>query len=81
MAKETSLDKARKIINEVDAKMRELFIERMRAAEMVAEYKKERGLGIFDSAREAEVIKKNSDAIDDPVVKEFYINFLMLMKG
>ena len=76
MAKETSLDKARKIINEVDAKMRELFIERMRAAEMVAEYKKERGLGIFDSAREAEVIKKNSDAIDDPVVKEFYVNFL-----
>ena len=36
-----SLDKARKIINEVDGKMAELFVERMKAAEMVAEYKKE----------------------------------------
>ena len=76
MAKETSLDKARKIINEVDAKMRELFIERMKAAQMVADYKKERGLGIFDGAREAEVIRKNSEAIEDPCIKEFYINFL-----
>ena len=29
------LEEARKIINEVDSKMAELFIERMRAAEMV----------------------------------------------
>ena len=34
MAQESLLDKARKIINEVDAEMRELFIKRMRAAEM-----------------------------------------------
>ena len=60
MAKESLLDKARKIINEVDAEMRELFVKRMKAAEMVAEYKKERGLAIFDGAREDEVIKRNS---------------------
>ena len=38
------LDEARKIINDVDAKMAELFCERMRAVDMVAEYKKEHGI-------------------------------------
>ena len=56
MAKENSLDKARKIINEVDAQMRELFIKRMQAAEMVAELLPryttiaERDTGIFTTA-------------------------------
>ena len=38
---ENKLEEARKIINDADAKMAELFIERMRAAEMVYEHKKE----------------------------------------
>ena len=70
------LDKAREIINEVDKEMADLFIKRMRAAEMVAEYKKERGLGILDTAREEEVIRRNSALIDDEVLREFYVNFL-----
>lgn len=76
MAKESLLDNARKIINEVDAEMRELFVKRMQAAEMVAEYKKERGLAIFDGAREDEIIKRNSQGVDDPTVREYYVNFL-----
>ena len=76
MAKDTSLEKARKIINKVDAKMRELFTERMRAAELVAEYKKERGLKILDASRENEIIEKNSSAIDDELIREYYVSFL-----
>ena len=76
MSQDTLLDKARKIINDVDCKMRELFIKRMQAAEMVAEYKKERGLGILDSAREAEVISRNSESIEDDVIREYYVSFL-----
>ena len=76
MAEETSLDKARKIINEVDAKMRVLFEERMRAAEMVAEFKKERGLGILDSAREEDVVRRNSEGISDPNIRDYYVRFL-----
>ena len=71
-----SLDKARKIINEVDREMAELFVKRMRAAEMVAEYKKERGLAILDEAREAEVVKRNSALIEDETLREYYVNFL-----
>ena len=37
----SKLDEARKIINRVDSQMAELFTERMRAAEMVFEYKKD----------------------------------------
>ena len=70
------LDDARKIINDVDAKMAELFCQRMQAAEMVAMHKKEHGLKIFDPAREEEVIKKNSELVEDAVIREYYVNFL-----
>ncbi len=70
------LDEARKIINEVDSKMAELFIKRMRAAEMVFEHKKEFGLPILDTKREDEVIKKNSEMIKDDVLKGYYIDYI-----
>ena len=72
----TNLDKAREIINEVDKEMAELFVKRMRAAEMVAEYKKVRGLAIYDELREEEVVRRNSTLIDDEELREFYLGFL-----
>lgn len=71
-----SLDKARNIINKVDEKMAELFCERMRASEMVAQYKKEYGLEIYDKNREEEVIKRNSELISDATLREYYVDFL-----
>lgn len=73
---ENKLDKARKIINEVDSKMAELFVERMRAAEMVYEHKKEFGLPILDQAREHAVIEKNTELIEDDVLKGYYIDYI-----
>ncbi len=73
---ENKLDKARKIINEVDAKMAELFECRMKAAEMVYEHKKEFGLPILDEKREEMVIEKNSAVIKDENIKGYYIDFL-----
>jgi len=70
------LDEARKIINEVDSQMAELFVKRMRAAEMVFEYKKEAGLPILDEKREAAVIEKNSSLIEDDVLKGYYIDYI-----
>lgn len=66
------LEEARQIINEVDSQMAELFVKRMRAAEMVFEYKKEFGLPILDQKREESVIEKNLALIDDAVLKEYY---------
>ena len=48
----SKLEDARKIINEVDRAMAELFVKRMEAVETVAAYKKERGLPVLDAARE-----------------------------
>lgn len=67
---------ARKIINEVDSQMAELFVKRMRAAEMVFEYKKEFGLPILDQKREAAVIEQNTALIEDDVIKEYYIDYI-----
>lgn len=70
------LEEARKIINEVDAEMARLFEKRMQASELVAEYKKENALSILDTARENQVISKNSEMIEDNVIKEYYVEFL-----
>ncbi len=70
------LNEAREIINRIDSQMAELFAERMKAAEMVFEYKKEFGLPIFDPEREEAVIEKNSAMIDDDVIKGYYIDYI-----
>ncbi|MBP3871436.1 MAG: chorismate mutase [Faecalicoccus sp.] len=73
------LEEVRKIINEVDSQMAELFVKRMRAAEMVYEHKKEYGLPILDQKREDIVIANNSSKIEDEVLKGYYIDYLKNM--
>lgn len=73
------LEEARKIINSVDKQMAELFVERMRAAETVYEYKKEFGLPILDEERENAVIVTNSAMIEDETLKGYYIDYLKHM--
>ena len=73
------LEDARKIINEVDAQMAELFIRRMRTVESVFEYKKEFGLPILDQKREDAVIEKASALVEDEVLKEYYIDYMKHM--
>lgn len=69
------LDIAREKINQIDKKMAELFCERMRAAEEVADYKKEKGLPIFDGNREEAIIQNNASYIDNEVYKSYYTVF------
>ncbi len=70
------LEKARQIINSVDKEMAELFCKRMEAVKTVAEYKRLHGMQVTDSAREAELIKKNSEYVADNDLKSYYVNFL-----
>ncbi len=70
------LAEARREINAVDAEMAELFVRRMRAAEKVAEYKKQHALPILDAAREEAVIQSNAKLIEDEVLRSYYINFI-----
>ena len=70
------LEEARKIINEVDSQMAELFVKRMRAAELVCAHKMEFGLPILDQQRENAVIERNSALVEDTTLKEYYIDYL-----
>lgn len=73
------LEEARLIINSVDDKMIELFKERMKAAEMVAQYKKENGLAIFDKKREDQIIEKNINKLNDSNLEEYYLEWFKSM--
>ena len=70
------LEEARQTINDIDSRMAELFVQRMKAAETVYEHKKELGLPILDEKREAEVIQKNSALVNDDILKEYYIDYI-----
>ena len=72
----SKLEEGRKIINEVDTQMAELFVKRMHAAEMIYEHKKEYGLPILDQKREDQVIAANAAHIEDETLKGYYIDYL-----
>ena len=73
------LQEARNIINDVDLKMAGLFVQRMHAAEMVAQYKKEHGLPIFDAQREEAVIRNGIERIEDESLRSYYEDFIRSM--
>lgn len=70
------LNEARAKINEIDEKMASLFEERMQAAKVIAGYKKERGLPIFDAVREQALIERNLGFIKDYEISSYYVRFL-----
>ncbi len=72
----TELEKARQIINQTDKEMATLFEKRMDAANIVANYKKQNGLPIDDFVREAEIIKRNTEYIENPDYRSYYVSFL-----
>ncbi len=70
------LQAARESINSIDKEMARLFCERMDAVKLVAEHKREHGIPVFDSEREAEVIKSNSLLIEDEELRAYYVNYI-----
>ena len=70
------LEQARGIINEVDSEMAKLFVRRMEAAKMVAEYKQAHGLPVLDAAREEQVIRCGSERVEDDELRAYYVNFI-----
>ncbi|MBR5271992.1 MAG: chorismate mutase [Clostridia bacterium] len=71
-----SLEKAREIINETDNEIARLFCKRMEAAAMIAQYKKEHALPIFDAEREEEILRKSASRVEDEQLRSYYINFM-----
>jgi len=70
------LQEAREIINDVDSQMAALFVRRMEAAGMIAEYKQAHGMPILDAAREEAVIRNGSARVEDELLREYYVDFM-----
>jgi chorismate mutase/prephenate dehydratase len=71
-----NLNEARLIINDIDKQMAALFEKRMKAAQVIAAYKKERGLPIYDAAREQALIERNAALVTDYDIRSYYVRFL-----
>lgn len=72
----TKLEEAREIINSVDKEMIELFIKRMAAVSMVAEYKLENDIPVLDSIREDLIKERNLDILSNKQLEKYYLTFL-----
>lgn len=70
------LENARALIDSVDSQMAALFEQRMEAVCQVAEYKAAHGLPIYDAAREAAVLAKNTARIREPALRPYYADLL-----
>ena len=68
------LNEARLRLNDIDDKMKSLFIERMNIVKDIALYKKENNLPIFDPKREEEMKERLSK--DTGELKEYYLEYL-----
>ena len=71
----SKLDEARTIINEIDKEMIDLYIKRMQAVKMVAEYKLENNIPVLDDSREAFLKEKNLRELNDPDLEKYYLEF------
>lgn len=71
----TKLDEAREIINEVDNEMINLFIKRMAAISMVAEYKMENNIPVLDSIREDSIKERNLETLSNKQLEQYYLTF------
>lgn len=70
------LQQARCEIDKIDAEMAALFERRMQAVADVARYKAETGKPVFDAAREAAVLDKNTARLQDEALRPYYRAFL-----
>ncbi|HBN83044.1 MAG TPA: chorismate mutase [Clostridiales bacterium] len=64
------LKKYREMIDRLDKELVDLFIERMNVVTGIADYKKNKGLPIYDQNREKAVIEKVKSYTTDDSMKE-----------
>ncbi len=70
------LEEARKIIDQVDLELIELFKKRMAASKMVAEFKVLNNLPIYNGEREKKLINKNLVNLNSKELEKYYLEFL-----
>ena len=67
------LNTYRNKIDEIDDNIVKLLLQRFDVVKDISEYKKERGLDVFQQAREAEIMKKIADKIDNDEYRDYIL--------
>ena len=70
-----NIEELRENIDRIDSELTKLFQERMETAALVADYKMENGLPVFDAERERKVINKVTSNVSEefvPYTKTLY---------
>ena len=73
------LSKYREMIDRIDSEIASLFEERMHTVKEIALIKKEKGLPVFDRNREAQMLKREREKIQDPELRDHYTEFLQAL--
>ncbi|MBR4163665.1 MAG: chorismate mutase [Solobacterium sp.] len=68
----TRLDKDREMIDEIDRQLVELFEKRFAIVKDIIDYKIEKRMPILDSGREAEIVQKNCDRIENDDIRPYF---------
>ncbi len=72
--------KYRKEIDRIDKELCSLFEKRMDICKIIAEYKKEKGIAVLDSDREAKVLKSRTEQANSELKEETEEFFGEIMK-
>ena len=75
------ITETRRKIEEIDRNIAVSFEERMALVKDIADYKKEHGLSVRDSAREALLLEKNRAYIKNPEIEEYYVELQRAIVG
>lgn len=73
------LDKIRQEIDQIDTQMKELFLARMELSHQVVEEKKKTGGSIYVPAREAEIIQRRSEGVEEEKLPEYQMLIKQIM--
>lgn len=68
----TKLDEVRLLIDDIDSKIIELYEKRMDIILEVTKYKMENNIPVLDASREAAMLTKNINKIDNESYKQYY---------
>ncbi|MDI6452677.1 chorismate mutase [Peloplasma aerotolerans] len=71
-----SLEKYRKMIEDIDIKMMDLFEKRMQVSLLIGKYKKDHQLPILDNSREIEILNKRKQQLNNDELWPHYESFI-----
>lgn len=79
-----NIDEYRKIIDEIDENIVELFIRRLETVQQISEHKKLHNIAVFDEKRENSILERmceiNDKRIDEKYIYEFFEVILNISK-